>query len=81
MSLLLMTTDGIYAMRDKSGRTPVIIAKKDGAFCATFESSAYINLGYEECHELGPGEIVHMNAEGYEVLTKPRENMKICTFP
>ena len=80
MSLLLMTTDGIYAMRDKSGRTPVIIAKKDGAFCATFESSAYINLGYEECHELGPGEIVHMNAEGYEVLAKPREEMKICTF-
>ena len=80
MSLLLMTTDGIYAMRDKSGRTPVIIAKKDGAFCATFESSAYINLGYEECHELGPGEIVYMNAEGYEVLAKPREEMKICTF-
>lgn len=80
MSLLLMTTDGIYVMRDKFGRTPAIIAKKDGAYCATFESSAFINLGYEECHELGPGEIAYMNAEGYEVLTQPQNEMRICTF-
>lgn len=80
MSLLLMTKGGIYAMRDRLGRTPVIIGKKKDAYCATFETSAYINLGYEFCHELGPGEIVHFNQDGYEVLSRPREEMRICSF-
>lgn len=80
MSLLLMTPSGIYIMRDRMGRTPAVIGKKDGAYCVTFESSAYINLGYEDCHELGPGEIVYLTSEGYEILGKPREEMKICTF-
>ena len=47
LTMLLLTSDGIYAMRDKYGRTPCIIGKKEGAYCATFETSAYINLGYE----------------------------------
>lgn len=80
MSLLLMTEDGIYAMRDKLGRTPVILGKKSDALCATFETSAYINLGYEFCYELGPGEIVHFTAEGYEVMSRPGKEMKICSF-
>lgn len=80
MSLLLMTSEGIYVMRDRFGRTPAIIGKKDGAYCVTFESSAYINLGYEDCYELGPGEIVYLTSEGYEVLSKPEKEMKICTF-
>lgn len=80
MSILLMTPTGIYCMRDRLGRTPVVIGRKDGAFCASFESSAYINLGYEDHYELGPGEIVHMTCEGIETLSPAREEMKICTF-
>ncbi len=80
MSILLMTPTGIYCMRDRLGRTPVVIGRKDGAFCASFESSAYINLGYEDHYELGPGEIVHMTSEGIETLSPAREEMKICTF-
>ena len=80
MSILLMTPTGIYCMRDRLGRTPVVIGRKDGAFCASFESSAYINLGYEDYYELGPGEIVHMTCEGIETLSPAREEMKICTF-
>ncbi len=80
LTMLLLTSDGIYAMRDKYGRTPCIIGKKEGAYCATFETSAYINLGYEFAHELGPGEIVHFTSEGYEVLNPPGEEMRICTF-
>jgi len=80
MSILLMTPTGIYCMRDRLGRTPVVIGRKDGAFCASFESSAYINLGYEDHYELGPGEIVHMTCEGIETLSPAGKEMKICTF-
>ena len=80
MTLLLMTPDGIYAMRDKYGRTPVLIGRKEDAFCASFESAAYINLGYEDYYELGPGEIVHMTAKRIEKLSPPGEEMKICAF-
>ena len=80
MTVLIMTDKGIYASRDKYGRTPVMIGKKDGAYCASFESFAYINLGYKDEKELGAGEIVCITPEGYEVVTPPGNEMKICTF-
>ena len=57
MTILLLTPEGIYASRDRLGRTPVIIGKKEGAYCAAFESFAYLNLGYTDHSALGPGEI------------------------
>lgn len=60
MTILLLTPEGIYISRDRLGRTPAIIGRKDGAFCVSFESFAYINLGYTDYKELGPGEIVRM---------------------
>ena len=80
MSILLLTKDGIYASRDRLGRTPVVIGKKEDAYCVSFESFAYLNLGYSHYRELGPGEIVHMTAEGVEVLSPARPKMKICAF-
>lgn len=80
MSMLILTSDGIYAARDKVGRTPVIIGKKEGAYCASFEAFAYLNLGYEDCRELGPGEIDFLTPESIEVVNPPSEEMKICTF-
>ena len=56
MTILILTPEGIYAGRDLLGRTPVIIGKKKNAFCASFESFAYLNLGYEDYKELGPGD-------------------------
>lgn len=64
LSVLLLTPKGIYAARDRVGRTPIIIGKKDGAFCASFESFAYLNLGYDDYKELGPAEIVFMTPDG-----------------
>ena len=46
MSIMILTSEGIYASRDKLGRTPVIIGEKPEGYCATFESSAFLNLGY-----------------------------------
>lgn len=80
MSLLLMTSKGIFAARDRLGRTPVVIGKKEEAFCASFESFAYLNLGYNNYKELGPGEIVVMTPEAVTTLSMPGTDMKICTF-
>lgn len=80
MTLALLTEKGIYAARDKMGRTPVVIGRKEDAFCISFESFAYLNLGYKEERELGPGEVVIVTPEGVRTLVKPGSDMKICTF-
>ncbi|MBO5208335.1 MAG: amidophosphoribosyltransferase [Lachnospiraceae bacterium] len=80
MTMLLMTPKGIYAARDRLGRTPVTIGKKDNAFCISFESFAYLNLGYEPERELGPGEIAIITPESARTLVAPGKDMKICTF-
>ena len=80
MSMLVLTPTGIYAARDRLGRTPVIIGRKDDAYCAVFESSAYLNLGYSDYRELGPGEIVYITPESVEQVMPPLDEMKICTF-
>lgn len=80
ISILLLTPEGIYASRDKFGRTPIVIGRKEDAYCASFESFAYINLGYTDYKELGPGEIVYMTPESAETVSPPREEMKICSF-
>ena len=80
MTILIMTDKGLYAARDLYGRTPVMIGGKEGAYCVSFESFAYINLGYEDKKQLGPGEIVYITPEGFTTLKEPGEEMKICTF-
>ena len=79
-SMLLLTEDGIIAARDKWGRTPIVIGRKDGAYAVTSESSSFPNLDYEVDRYLGPGEIVRLRAEGIEQMRKPEEKMQICSF-
>lgn len=80
MTIALLTPKGIYAARDKMGRTPVAVGKKEDGYCISFESFAYLNLGYTADRELGPGEVVILTPEGIQTLAKPGEDMKICTF-
>ena len=80
MSILILTPKGIYASRDRRGRTPVTIGKKDGAFCVSFENFAYLNLGYSHYSELGPGEINFITPDGVEIVSPARKEMKICSF-
>ena len=80
LSLLLMNEAGIYAARDKMGRTPIAIGRKEDAFCAAFENFSYKNLGYSDYKELTPGEIVVMTPKNCVTLYKPDNDMKICTF-
>ncbi|MBE7502010.1 MAG: amidophosphoribosyltransferase [Verrucomicrobiales bacterium] len=79
-SLLLLTDKGVYAARDKLGRTPVVLGQKDGACAVTLESCAFPNLGYETVRDLGPGEIVRLTAEGVEVLALPGHRCQVCAF-
>lgn len=81
MSILILVKDGIIAARDKLGRTPLIIGKKeDGSYAVSFESFAYLNLGYKDEYELGPGEAVYITDNGIVKKNPPQEKMKICAF-
>lgn len=79
-SLMLLTGEGIYASRDRLGRTPIAIGRKEQGFAAASESCAFANLGYEMFGELGPGEIVRLTPEGMERLKEPGDDMQICAF-
>ena len=79
-SMLILTEDGIIAARDKWGRTPIVIGKKEGAYAATSESSSLPNLDYEIEKYVGPGEIIRLRADGMEQMRKPNEGMQICSF-
>ncbi|MCL2718087.1 MAG: amidophosphoribosyltransferase [Lachnospiraceae bacterium] len=80
MTIAIMTPKGIYVARDRMGRTPVSIGYKKDAYCISFESFAYLNLGFITERELGPGEIVVVTPESAETLHAPGKEMKICTF-
>ncbi len=79
-SMLLLTRDGIYAARDRRGRTPVILGAKEGAYAVTFETCAFPNLGYSHVRDLGPGEIVRVTEEGVAVERPPLTERKVCSF-
>jgi len=80
ISMLILTPKGVYCARDKYGKTPIVIGKKDGAYCASFEIFAFVNMGYEKEKELGPGEIVVMTPDACKTLVAPGKEMKMCTF-
>ena len=80
MTMLILTPDGIYAARDRLGRTPLVIGKNDEGFCASFENFAYHNLGYSDYKELGPGEVVYITADKVQTVSEPGKDMKICSF-
>ncbi|MCI9557156.1 amidophosphoribosyltransferase [Oscillospiraceae bacterium 50-16] len=79
-TILILTPEGIIAARDKLGRLPVLLGKKEDGHCVSFESFAYHKLGYEDAYELGPREIVHITPDGFQTLSPPGEEMRICAF-
>jgi len=79
-TILMLTTDGLIAARDRLGRIPVLVGRSEDGCCVSFESFAYHKLGYQDYYELGPGEIVKITAEGVEQLAEPGKEMKICAF-
>lgn len=80
MSMLIMTSEGIYAGRDRYGRTPISVGKKETGFAVSFENFAYKSLGYDDYKELGPAEIVYITPESVETVSEAGKNMKVCSF-
>jgi len=80
VTMLVCAEGGIYAARDRLGRTPLSIGKKEDGHCVSFESFAYINLGYKACYELGPGEVVFVTADKITPVAAPGKEMRMCTF-
>ena len=79
-NMLLLTEDGLIAARDKWGRTPLLIGKKDGSYAATSEPCSFPNLDFELEYNVGPGEIVHLSADKITQLRKPNDKMQVCSF-
>lgn len=79
-SMLILTEDGIIAARDFLGRTPIVIGKKEGAYAVSSETSSFPNLDYKVVRDLGPGEIVRLHHDGYEVMQPAFEREQICSF-
>ena len=80
VTMLVLTEEGMYAARDRDGRTPLILGKKEGAYCAASESFAFINIGYEYDRELGPGEIAFLTPDSEKTVKPANDKMRICTF-
>ena len=79
-SLLILTEEGVIAARDKYGRTPIVLGKKEGGYAFASETCSFPNLGFSiECY-LGPGEIVFISADGYSQLVPPQKQLRICSF-
>ena len=79
-SMLVLTDSGIFVARDRLGRTPIIIGKRENAFAASSESSAFSNLGFETEYYVGPNEIILMKPEGIEQVQPPGQELQICSF-
>jgi len=79
-TMLLMTDEGIYAVRDKYGRTPLIIGEKPGSYAITMETCAFPNLGFKTTKYLGPGEVILVSKNGLEQKIKPGNRLQICSF-
>ncbi|MBQ7222220.1 MAG: amidophosphoribosyltransferase [Bacteroidales bacterium] len=79
-TMLILTPEGIIACRDKYGRTPLIIGKKEGAYAVASENFSFLNLGFEDDYVLAPGEAVMITADGYKQILAPSEKLHICTF-
>jgi amidophosphoribosyltransferase len=80
MTLLLMNGKGIYAARDKYGRSPLVVARRGGSRIVVSETCAYKNFDYKTEKFLGPGEIVLLTPGKIRVLKKPEKISQLCTF-
>jgi amidophosphoribosyltransferase len=79
-TMLILTNKGIYAVRDKLGRTPLIVGEKSSGYAVTMETCAFPNLGYKTKRYLGPGEVIFITKNGLEQIREPNNRMQICGF-
>ena len=80
-TMLILTPDGLIAARDRYGRTPIVIGRRGSDYAVASESHSYVNLGYETCRFVGPGEVVKVSVDGgIKVMRPAEEKNQICSF-
>ncbi len=79
-SMLILTEQGIYASRDKYGRTPIVLGRNDTGYVCAFESSSFTNLGYETVRDVEAGETVFLTADGILNIIAPSRKKQVCSF-
>ncbi|MBR6292146.1 MAG: amidophosphoribosyltransferase [Bacteroidales bacterium] len=79
-NMLILTPKGIIAARDRYGRTPIVIGRRGNDYAIASESHSYVNLGYETCRFVGPGEILRITTDGIEVMRPAEKKLQICSF-
>ncbi|MBR3725731.1 MAG: amidophosphoribosyltransferase [Bacteroidales bacterium] len=80
VSFLILTNNGIIAARDRYGRTPLVVGKRDGDYAVASETNSYVNLGYRTEYFIKSGEAVMITHEGIQQLIAPSDKMQICSF-
>ena len=80
-SILILKDNGhIIAGRDKVGRLPIWLGRREDGYSVSFEPFAHQKLDFEDERELGPGEVVEISADGVTQLVPPGEEMRMCAF-
>ncbi len=79
-SILILKEEGIYAARDRLGRTPLVIGEKDGEYAIATETCSFLNLGFQIKKYLDPGEIVLIKKTGIEEKAAGKRTNQICSF-
>ncbi|MCK4452985.1 amidophosphoribosyltransferase, partial [candidate division WOR-3 bacterium] len=80
LSLLLLGKEGIYAARDKYGRSPLVLSERNGDNIVVSETCSFKNLGFKTKKFLGPGEIVLLSRNKVKQIKKPGNVLQLCTF-
>ena len=79
-TMLVLTEDGIIAARDYTGRTTLVIGRRDDSYAVTSETTAFPNLDYKTVRDVAPGEIIRLRADSMEVLQGESGCSQICSF-
>jgi len=80
LSLLLLGKEGIYAARDRYGRSPLVLSERNDDKIVVSETCSYKNLGFNTKKYLGPGEIILLTENNVKQIKKPGNILQLCTF-
>ena len=80
-TLIILTRDAVYGVRDPWGLRPLVLGKLDHGYALASESCAFSTIGATLVQEIQPGEIVRLDENGYEIIQgAPPQKLAFCTF-
>jgi len=79
-SLVILTRDTLFAVRDPFGVRPLCLGKINGHWVVASETCALDHIGALFVREIEPGEIVSISGQGVESYHEPSERQATCIF-